>query len=238
MKILVLGASGATGRHLVEQLLFMERQVKIIIRPTANIPDAWINNPAITIIKTDISTIALKEAINYITDCEAVASCLGHGTTIKGIFGQPRKLVTNTVKAFCKAIEAYTTATTVKFVLMNTAGFRNKDLNEPISAMQKIAMGFIRSVLPPHLDNEMAADFLRINIGQPMKKIQWAIVRPDNLVNEDTVSLYDVHNSPVTTLFSPRKVSRINVAYFMASLITDNYLWEEWKGKMPVIYNR
>ncbi len=238
MKILVLGASGATGRHLVEQLLYMKQQIKIIIRPSANIPDDWINNAGITIIKTDVSKIMLAEAINHTKDCVAVASCLGHGTTLNGIFGQPRKLVTNTVKVFCKAIEANATNTTVKFVLMNTAGYRNKDVNEQISTMQKIVMGFIRTVLPPHLDNEMAADFLRVITGQLRNKIQWVIVRPDDLVNEDTVSLYDVHNSPVTTLFSPRKVSRINVAYFMASLITDNYLWEEWKGKMPVIYNR
>jgi hypothetical protein len=29
----------------------------------------------------------------------------------------------------------------------------------------------------------------------------------------------------------------INAANFMAALITDNALWMQWNGKMPVIYN-
>ena len=32
--------------------------------------------------------------------------------------------------------------------------------------------------------------------------------------------------------------SRINVAHFMADLITDSDTWNRWKGKMPVIYNK
>ncbi|HAI41790.1 MAG TPA: NAD-dependent epimerase, partial [Maribacter sp.] len=39
------------------------------------------------------------------------------------------------------------------------------------------------------------------------------------------------------TIFNAGKVSRINVAHFMASLIHDKNLWNTWKGKMPVIYS-
>lgn len=31
--------------------------------------------------------------------------------------------------------------------------------------------------------------------------------------------------------------SRINVAHFMADLITDDDTWRRWKGRMPVIYD-
>jgi hypothetical protein len=30
----------------------------------------------------------------------------------------------------------------------------------------------------------------------------------------------------------------MNVAHFMADLITDDDIWEHWRGRMPVIYNR
>lgn len=238
MKTLVLGASGATGRHLVEQLLQKGQRVKIIVRPSADIPRAWINHQRITIIETDVASMSFEEAVGHTRDCSAVASCLGHGSTLKGVFGPPRKLVTNTVKVFCKAIEANATGGVSRFVLMNTAGYRNKDLNEPVSPGQKIAMRIIRTLVPPHLDNEEAAEFLRTGIGQQMTRIQWVVVRPDNLSDEDKGSLYDTCMSPTNTLFTPRKVSRINVAHFMASLITEDALWEEWKGKMPVIYNK
>lgn len=44
MTTLVVGASGATGKQLVEQLLNMEQKVKVIVRPTGKIPEAWKNN--------------------------------------------------------------------------------------------------------------------------------------------------------------------------------------------------
>jgi hypothetical protein len=33
-------------------------------------------------------------------------------------------------------------------------------------------------------------------------------------------------------------ISRINVAHFMARLAVEDELWQEWKGQMPVIYNK
>jgi hypothetical protein len=63
-------------------------------------------------------------------------------------------------------------------------------------------------------------------------------VRPDSLLHEEAVSPYDVFPSPVrSALFNPGQTSRINVGHFMAELISDEALWEEWKGQMPVIYN-
>ena len=64
-------------------------------------------------------------------------------------------------------------------------------------------------------------------------------VRPDTLIDEDFLSEYEIYASPVrSALFNPGKTSRINVGNFMARLILENDLWEEWKGKMPVIYNK
>lgn len=237
MKTLVLGASGATGKHLVQQLLLRKQSIKIIVRPSANIPDDWINNQQLTIIRAEISAMPLDEIADHIKDCQAIASCLGHTMSFKGIFGKPRKLVTNTVGLFCSAIKTNPTDKMVKFVLMNSIGCSNKDQNESISQKQKIMMSIFRTLLPPHRDNEEAAEFLRSSIGQKTAKIQWVTVRPDNLTHEDAVTAYHTYSSPINTLFDPYKVSRINVAHFMASLLTEDDLWEEWKGKMPVIYN-
>ena len=49
---------------------------------------------------------------------------------------------------------------------------------------------------------------------------------------------YELHPSPIMSpLFDSGKTSRINVAHFMADLMTDETCWETWKGQMPVIYN-
>lgn len=237
MKILVLGASGATGRHLVEQLLLENQSIKIIVRPSANIPHSWIYDKRIEVIKADISAMASDEAVHHIKDCQAITCCLGHNMSLKGIYGKPRKLVSDTIAMFCNAVKKLPLDTPVKIVLMNTAGYRNKDYNEQISLVQKIAMAIIRKVLPPHLDNEQAAEYLRKNIGKDTTKIQWVVVRPDNLTTESTVSAYDTELSPTSTLFKPHKVSRINVAHFMAKLIQEPELWKKWRGNMPVVFN-
>ena len=239
MTTLVVGASGATGKQLVEQLLNSGQKVKVIVRPTGKTTDTRKNNDKITIIKANILEISVDEMMNYLIDCQSVASCLGHNITLKGIFGKPRELVTDAVKLLCMAIEKKSPDKPIKFVLMNTTGNRNKDLNEPISIGEKLVMGLIRLLVPPQSDNEKAADFLRVNIGQKNKLIEWVAVRPDTLINEDSVTEYELYASPIrSTLFNPGKTSRINVGNFMSRLIVENDLWNRWKGQMPVIYNK
>ena len=166
MTTLVIGASGATGKLLVELLLKSGQRVKIIIRSKSNIPDSWNSNEKLTIIKRNLTEISLKEMSEYIADCQAVTSCLGHNLTLKGIFGKPRKLVSDTVSILCEAILKNTSEKPIKFILMNTAGNRNRDIDEPISSGQRIVIGLLRLLLPPHPDNEKAADYLRIKAGQ------------------------------------------------------------------------
>lgn len=237
MKILVLGASGATGSHLVEQLLLKNQSIKIIVRPSATTPHSWIYDHRIEIIKAYISEMTVDEAVHHIKHCRAIVSCIGHTMSLKGIYGKPRKLVSDTIKLFCDAIKKGVFDSPIKFILMNTAGYRNKDNNEQISLLQKISMAIIRTLLPPHRDNECAAEYLRKDIGKDTQKIEWVVIRPDNLTTESTVSEYDTELSPTSTLFKPHKISRINVAHFMANLIKEPELWAKWRGKMPVVFN-
>jgi nucleoside-diphosphate-sugar epimerase len=235
---LVVGASGSTGRQLVDQLLTVGEKVKLIVRSPEKLPPHWKAHDQVSIIKASISEISKQDMVNYVQDCQAVASCLGHNLTLKGIYGKPRQLVTDAVRLLSYAIKKNALEAPVKFVLMNTTGNRNGDLNEPISFREKIVISLLRLLLPPHPDNEKAAEYLRVDIGQEDASIEWVIVRPDTLTNEDEVTNYNIHSSPTrSALFNPGKTSRINVGHFMAKLITDNDIWSKWKGQMPVIYN-
>jgi hypothetical protein len=238
MTTLVAGASGATGKLLVEQLLNTGEKVKIIVRPTGKIPDLWSNNDNLKIIKANILEISADEMANHLSDCRAVASCLGHNITLKGIFGKPRRLCTDAVSLMCEAIKKNAPEKPVKFVLMNTIANSNRDLNEKNSISRKIIIGLVRLLVPPQSDNEQAADYLRANIGQKNPYIEWVAVRPDSLTNEEKISEYSLYASPTGSgIFNPGKTSRINVGNFMARLITDNDLWNKWKSQMPVVYN-
>jgi hypothetical protein len=126
----------------------------------------------------------------------------------------------------------------VKVILMNTTGNSNRDIPEKPPLSQRIVTSLLRLLLPPHVDNEEAADFLRTRVGQDHAYIEWVAVRPDGLTEEEEVSAYEIHPSPIRNpIFNAGSTSRINVANFMANLATDPALWEEWKGRMPVIYN-
>lgn len=147
--------------------------------------------------------------------------------------------MTDAVRKLCRAIKANQPQAPVKFILMNSAGNRNRDLPEPISLAQRCVLAIIRLLVPPHLDNERAAEFLRTEIGQHDPDIEWVIVRPDSLIDEIIVTDYEVFPSPTrSAIFNSGTTSRINVGHFMMDLVLDRDTWQRWKGKMPVIYNK
>jgi nucleoside-diphosphate-sugar epimerase len=239
MTTLVVGASGATGQHLVAQLLAQGQNVKAIVRSVQSLPQSIKNERRLSIVEASILNLSDTEIAEHVAGCDAVASCLGHNLTFKGVYGQPRKLVTDATRRLCDAIKANKPEKPIKYVLMNTTGNRNRDLNEPISFAQRMVIGLLRLILPPHVDNEKAADYLRTQIGQNNKSIEWVAVRPDGLINEEEVTDYEIHRSPIrSAIFDAGKVSRINVGHFMANLISDASLWNTWKGQMPVIYSK
>lgn len=239
MSVLVVGANGATGRLLVEQLLNRGQFVKAIVRSSASLPESVKNHASCSIIHASVYDMSIDEFSGHVRDCEAVASCLGHNLSWKGIFGHPRRLVTETIQRLCDAIQLNSKGRTTRLLLMSSAGVRSRDGDEQISFSQRCAIGLLRRLVPPHADNENAADYLKTEIGQADDTIQWVAVRPDSLINAPDVGEYVVHHSPIrSAIFDPGRTSRINVAHFMADLIINENVWKNWNGQMPVIYNK
>ena len=118
MTILTVGASGATGRLFVDQLLNLGHKVKIIVRSTQNLSKTILNNENLTVVKASILELTDEELIKNVSECDAIASCLGHNPNMKGIYGQPRKLVTETTRRLCNAVKANNPENKIKYVLM------------------------------------------------------------------------------------------------------------------------
>lgn len=239
MTTLVVGASGATGRLLVKQLLARGQNVKLPVRSPDKLPAEVKSHERATVIRGSVLDFRDTELVAHVNGCEAVASCLGHNLSFKGIYGSPRMLVTDTTRRLCEAIRSNKPQQPIRFVLMNTAGNSNRDTPEKISFAEKCVIALIRLLLPPHRDNECAADYLRTQVGRHDATIEWVAVRPDGLIDENAVTEYDVYSAPLSSaIFNPGVTSRINVGHFMAELLADAGMWEKWKGQMPVIYNR
>ena len=98
---------------------------------------------------------------------------------VAGASGATGRLVTDATKRLCNAIKSNKSEKLTRYVLMNTTANSNRDQNEPGSLAERGVIGLLRQLLPPQVDNEKAADYLRIQIGQEDRDIEWVAVRPD-----------------------------------------------------------
>ena len=233
---LVVGATGMTGRSLVDQLLGNKHKVRVVVRSRHKLSAEVLNNPNATVIEASVLDLTDEEMANHVKNCGAVISCLGHVMDFKGMFGEPKKLCTDATRRLCDAIEKNSPPEATKFILMNTVGVKNPELGEKRAWFERALLFLLRHLLPPHRDNETAAEYLYRNVGKGSKHVEWCSVRPDSLIDAE-ISPYDIQESPTTGIFTGRPTTRSNVARFMAELVENAELWNTWKFRMPVIMN-
>ncbi len=77
MTILVVGATGATGQLLVEQLLGRGQNVKVIVRSPERLPESTLNNDHLSVISASLLELNDSEMIKYTNECDAVVHVLG-----------------------------------------------------------------------------------------------------------------------------------------------------------------
>eukprot|EP00980_Cylindrotheca_fusiformis_P006164 scaffold1319_cov126-Cylindrotheca_fusiformis.AAC.53 len=227
-KILVVGATGATGKHVVKMMLDKGNSVVAIVRSKdtllRNLKDANYGD-SLQIHEAAILDLSHEELSSLTKDCDFVVSCLGHNLTFKGMFVKDRRLVATAVKRLSKAMPA-----SCKLILMGSDGVAHAGDPKRKSA-ERFVLFLLRYLIPPHADNMEAAAYLRAT-----NEFDWAVVRPTNLVNEDDATgKYTVTEHAETPLFGDQTVSRNNVAHFMVELMTDETKYGQYKHKMPVL---
>lgn len=237
MNVLVLGGNGATGYQVIKQLLKNNVNVKTIVRNPEKLKSLG-NQENLEIITDSILDMDNLKLSAVLYDVDAVVSCLGHNITFAGIWGKPHKLVTDAIQKIHESIKMKETKKVKKLILMNTTACLDVDAQEKFTTPERIVMAIMRFLLPPQKDNEQAVKYVKSFIGKNDQDIEWVVVRPDTLVNEEEVTYYTAHNSPVRSpVFNSGRTSRINVGNFIMSLLCDNEQWEKWRYRMPVIYN-
>lgn len=240
-KVFIAGATGQTGRLLMQQLIKRGHHVVTVVRSASRLREmlSEFDETTCTITEASLLDLTDEHLTAQVDGCHAIASCLGHNLTLKGMFGQPRRLVTDAAQRLCEAASKSSGPMPIRFVLMSSSGVSNHLLNETHSFAERCAFGLLRVLVPPHVDNEQAAEYLQSQIKEGDAAIEWSIIRPDSLHDANEVTEYDLHPSPIRSpLFDSGRSSRINVAHHMAELISDDETWNRWKGKMPVLYNR
>ena len=250
---LVLGGTGATGRHVVHQLLRLNRRVHVIVRSKQRMIEALkdidflsdISNryptttddgnensatvyPLLTIIEESVVDLTDQQIQEYCQHVENVVCCLGH----TGIYAKPRRFVSETVQRFA-TILASSTGPKRKFIVMTSDGVPHPS-DDPYGFWLRTMMGCIRRCVPPHADNEAVGTYFCNLIGAG--NMEWVMVRPTYLIN-GPVTKYKLYNKPVGLLFGNQVVTRANVAKFMVDLIMDGSLFTEYRFRMPVVHD-
>lgn len=235
--VLVVGGTGRTGRLVLEQLLRRGVRVRAIVRSAARLPEGISAEPGMMIAEADLLSLGEEDLLAQVRGCDAVISCLGHTTNLKGIFGSPRDLVTRATRRLCGAIKSSQPNRPVRFILMSSVSVNHPDaLDTRRGLFEKLVLWVLRGVVPPTRDNQRAADHLYREIGTSNPHIEWAAIRPDTLLEGDT-SPYSLHETLVSSLFKPDSTNMANVAHFICELATDPATWGAWMGKLPVVVN-
>ena len=250
LTVLVVGATGATGKHVVAQLLQKHHTVSTIVRSKDRLlsslgdilGDKDMDNykSQLQITEAAILDLSDEELQKQVDGCDAIVQTLGHNMTFKGMYGAPRKLVTESIQRLAKAAEAAkpSDGKKMKVILMGSDGVSHPDKTtddkRPIS--ERVVLSIIRALVPPHRDNEAAAKYIYSDIGTD-KSFEWTVVRPTDLVDAEKTSKYIAYDKPMGGLFGDNTVSRINVAQFMVDLLISDEAWKTWVYKMPVVHN-
>jgi nucleoside-diphosphate-sugar epimerase len=236
--VLVFGASGATGLHLVRALLAGGHTVRAVVRSADKLPDDIRQHANTAVVIASVADMTDAEMADAVRGCGAVLSCLGHNMTFRGMYRDDRLLITNALRRLVASVEAAKPVEKVKFVLMNTVGAANPDADDDVGCAQSCATSCLRCCVPPHGDNEQAAEYLRSGVGQHHPSVEWVVVRPDGLTDDAVATPSYAVPSPVRSIFSGYVTSRANVGAFMARLAGEPALWARWAGAMPVLYDR
>lgn len=246
LSILVVGATGATGKWLVKLLLDEGHSVSVVVRSKERMFTALEELNTDNERKTPLDRLSITEGSlldlsdnqlkEQVKGTDAVVSCLGHNMDFKGMWGKKdRKLVTDAAQRLTAAMKN-TTSNKSKFILMGSDGVSNpngQDDNRTFG--EQLVLTLLRWLIPPHNDNEAAAAFLH-SLGTS-GNLEWSIVRPTDLIDGRPTGKFELFDKPQGGLFGAGVATRSHVAQCMAEFITDEQKWNKYKFKMPVLHD-
>jgi len=247
--ILVVGSTGATGKHVVQMLLDRgDTKVVAVARSESRLKGLLRNGEEksiqnLNVKEASIGQMSVDEIKDLTKGCSAVISCLGHNMNFKGMF-RDGLFVSEAVKKLTKAMP-----TDCRFVMMGTDGYSYPDGSDTKRTLfERSLLSFLRLVLPPVKDNELAAEHLLDEAKSNKNCYEWVIARPGDLVNivDDEVVIatskkdYEIFEHTFGSLFGDNSTARSQVAHFMADLATldSRALQKTYNHKMPVVYSR
>jgi putative NADH-flavin reductase len=198
-RLLIVGATGGTGRQLVAQALERGYSVTALVRNPAKLK---IEHSQLTVIQGDVLDYDSVETV--MRGQEAVLSALGH----KRYF-YPTRILSKGTQNILRAMETHGVQ---RFICETSLGIGNS-----AGRMGLYYTLFIIPVILPFYFWDKARQEKLIAASE----VEWVIVRPGVLTNRAKRGTYR-HGSNVGSFIWTVNISRADVAEFMLDQITDD----------------
>ena len=206
MKVLILGATGRTGRHLVSETLKLGFEINVLVRDKSKLP-AY--PPAVSVFE---GTAVLKDDLaKAMQGCDAILSSLNISRTSDFPWAKLRT-PKDFLSASMKNIIATAGELNIKRIVITTAwGVSETKKDIPFWFRWLIDYSNIRY---PYRDHEVQEELLKHS------NLDWTAIRPAGLTNSTKIRdvVVSFNNSPKPGL----AVSRQNVARFMVDCLKNN----------------
>jgi|ERR1043165_4167619 putative NADH-flavin reductase len=196
MKVIILGATGITGKQLVEQALELKHTVTVLVRNPSKLPNGGegVNVIAGSVLDKKVLTDAIKGQ-------DAVISALGIGNSFN-----PDHFITNAVNILIPAMHD---AGVKRLIFLSAFGV-GKTYNQA-GILLKI---FFRTLLKDvYADKAVADEHIRGS------DLDWTIVMPTKLTDGKRTGRHQAAEDLTVGNFAT--ISRADVAEFMLQQLTD-----------------
>ncbi len=199
MRLLIIGATGGTGKQLVQQALAQGHHVTAMVRTPAKVETT---HPRLQVLRGDVLDQASLETAMLGQD--AVLSALGHT-----FFYKPTTILSEGTRNIMRAMKSCDVR---RFVCESSLG-----VGDTVWRLGLLpSLLFVPGVLPFYLRDRLRQEELITR-----SKSEWIIVRPSVLTNGPATGRYR-HGLQIGNYLLGNRVSRADVADFMLKQLRDD----------------
>lgn len=203
MKVTVFGATGGTGKHVVEQALAAGHEVTAVARNVSAIEQ----QDGLTVLQGDVLDFASVE--QAVADCDAVVSVLGVADRRK-----PTKLFSEGVGNMVRAMKA---SGTKRIIALSADGV---EPNPAVNIGQRLVIALAVARILKHLYGDM----LEMEHVLADSETDWTVVRPPRLSDKERTGTYQVSTGEPGPSSG---ISRADLADYIVTRLADEESYQK-----------